>query len=437
VLAFLDDILVYSRTREEHLQHLRTVLETLRKHKLYAKESKCEFMKDHVEFLGHIIGADGLRMQQEKLDSIAAWPAPTCLDDLRSFLGTAGYYRRFIRDFSRIALPLNHLTKKDTPYQWGEAQQRAFDELKAAMLSKPVLVLPDPSLPYVVTTGSSDYAVGAWISQDQGQGLQPIAFMSHKLTPAEINYAVHEKELLAIVRALEEWRHYLLGANFTVRVLTDHHSLKWLQTQPHLTSRQARWMEFLQQFDMKIEYQAGRMQLLHECHDAPLGGHLGVAKTTAALSRRFYWPRMHAEIRHYVTTCPQCQANKASSQLPAGLLQPLPIPSRPWEQVTMDLITQLPATTEGHNAIVVFVDKLTKMVHLAPLTAAQGQSDAPAIAELFFHHVVRAHGLPDSIVSDRATRFTGTFWRHLWTLLGTKLNMSTAFHPQSDGQTER
>lgn len=515
VLAFLDDILIYSRTREEHLQHLTLVLQELRRHKLCAKASKCEFLRDRVEFLGHIVGSDGLHMMQDKLDAVAKWPALTCVDDLRSFLGTVGYYRRFIEGFSRLAAPLTDLLAKGTPFTWGATQQASFDTLKARMLSKPVLILPDPALPFTVTTDASGYAVGATLSQDQGAGLQPIAFLSKKMLPAERNYPVHEQELLAIVCALREWRHYLQGASAGFRVLTDHHSLRWLHTQPHLSSRQARWLEFLQQFpQFPIEYQEGKKNvvadalsrrpdhrelsaavasspqldrplsdiaaayngdpltrdilsnpaqhpsytvqhglirtaagrvvvpavpavkqlLLSETHDCPLAGHLGVAKTLATLTARFYWPRMHADVRRYVSTCVSCQACKPSSQAPAGLLHPLPIPDRPWQQVTMDLITQLPRTRQGNDAIVVFVDKLTKMVHYAATTTAV---DAPQLAELFFSNVVRLHGLPESIVSDRDPRFTSLFWQALWQQLGTKLAMSTAFHPQTDGQTER
>ena len=327
-----------------------------------------------------------------------------------------------------------------------------------------MLILPDPSLPYVVTTDASGYAVGAWLSQDQGRGLQPIAFLSKKMLPAERNYPVHEQELLAIVLALKEWRHYLSGVSFTIRVVTDHKSLVYLRTQPHLSPRQTRWMELLEQFNFTIEYQEGKnnvvadglsrrvdhkpvevpgssspsqlmqatthesapvdvgrnlkealikayaldsrcadaLQDIHshaewklvsgllvtrelhprivvpsspevkslifqECHDVPLSGHLGTAKTIERVERRFMWPKMHEEIRRYVATCVSCQQNKPSSQLPIGLLQPLPIPERPWQTVTMDLITALPRTKLGHDAIVVFVDKLTKWAITYPL----------------------------------------------------------------------
>jgi hypothetical protein len=173
---------------------------------------------------------------------------------------------------------------------------------------------------------------------------------------------------------------------------------------------------------------------MHECHDAALAGHSGRDKTTEQVKRRFYWPRMDNEIESYVTSCDACQRNKPSQQATMGLMKPLPIPDRPWQQVSMDLITQLPRSRSGNDAIVVFVDKLTKMVHYAPtLTTVT----APQLAEIFMREVVRHHGVPESILSDRDPRFTANFWNGLWKSLGTKLVMSTAYHPQTDGQTER
>jgi RNase H-like domain found in reverse transcriptase/Reverse transcriptase (RNA-dependent DNA polymerase)/Integrase zinc binding domain/Chromo (CHRromatin Organisation MOdifier) domain/Retroviral aspartyl protease len=535
-LVFLDDILIYSKDMAEHKQHVRQVLELLRKNKLFAKESKCELFKDRVEFLGHLVDAKGIHMMSDKIDAVTGWPTLTSVADVRSFLGTVGYYRKFVRMFSEIASPLTELLQKERAFEWGDRQQKSFDELKKAVSQQPVLILPDPTKPYVVTTDASGFAVGAWLGQDQtGDGsLQPIAYLSKKMLPAERNYPVHEQELLAIVIALKEWRHHLSGASFTIRVVTDHKSLIHLQSQPHLSPRQRRWQEFMQEFNFIIEYQEGKhnavadglsrrpdhkppesavvgpqainsvvtasssavtvdvgsdlkeqitaayrddplcvailtklsqpsvtdaewqlidglltnsagrvripdsasikLRILQECHDVPLGGHAGSQKTIANVTRRFIWPKLHEHVREYVSTCVSCQLNKPSTQLPIGLLQPLPIPEGPWWTVTMDLITALPRTKAGHDAIVVFVDKLTKWaIYVATVT----EVTAPRLADIFFQHVVRQHGLPRAIVSDRDPRFTSIFWKSLWDQLGTSLLMSTAFHPQTDGQTER
>lgn len=175
-------------------------------------------------------------------------------------------------------------------------------------------------------------------------------------------------------------------------------------------------------------------RILYECHDAPTSGHLGKDKTIEQVKRRFYWPKMDDDIVAYVRSCDACQRNKPSQQATMGLLQPLPVPDRPWQWVSLDLITQLPRSRNGHDAIVVFVDRLTKMVHYVATTT---NVDAPGLASLFMREVVRHHGVPEFILSDRDPRFTAKFWKALWTQLGTKLTMSTAYHPQTDGQTER
>ena len=177
-----------------------------------------------------------------------------------------------------------------------------------------------------------------------------------------------------------------------------------------------------------------KTKLLREFHDAPISGHVGTAKTTELVSRSYYWPSMYTDIRNYVLSCSACQANKPSNAAPMGLLQPIDAPDRRWDTVTMDLITQLPRTKDGHDAIVVFVDKFSKMAHYAATTTTV---TAPQLASIFWREIVRHHGIPSSIISDRDPRFTSNFWRALWKQFGTNLAMSTAYHPQADGQTER
>jgi hypothetical protein len=175
-------------------------------------------------------------------------------------------------------------------------------------------------------------------------------------------------------------------------------------------------------------------RILEEAHDIPIAGHVGMNKTLEKISRTFYWPKMHKHIQYYINTCIKCQENKASNQLPMGLLQPLPIPERRWQQITMDFIVQLPMTKNGHDAILVIVDKLSKLATYIPTTT---NVTAQQVAKLVFQYIVRYHGVPESIVSDRDSKFTSLFWKALWEMLGTKLAMGTAHHPETDGQTER
>ena len=504
VLAFLDDILVYSRTPEEHAVHLRKVLELLRQHKLYGGLAKCSFFQPSVEYLGHIISKEGISMDHHKVKAILDWPTPANVEELRSFLGLANFYRRFIKDCASISAPLTELFKKQRPYKWEAPQEEAFKQLKDTLTTAPILKVPDPTKPFTVNTDASEFALGAVLLQDG----HPIAFESRKLTAAERNYRVHERELLAIIHALKVWRCYLDNRKRNT-LLTDHASLRWINSQPTLTGRQARWVETLQMFDLEIlhkpgkanvvadalsrrpdhklcsistissaaalirqlqeayshasqELQQARLQregeifytleggkriyvpkearavqraILEEHHDAPCSGHLGRDKLLASVQRHFFWPQMAGDIREYTSTCQACMRNKPGNQPPAGLLQPIPLPTKKWEQVTMDLITQLPKTKTGYDAIFVCVDRLTKMIKCAPTHTTAG---APDIAKLFITHVFAAgHGLPSVIISDRDTRFTSNFWRAVFRALGTKLAMSTAHHPESDGQTER
>ena len=257
VLCFLDDILIFSRTEEEHLRHVRLVLERLRAQELYVKTSKCAFMQREVEFLGHRIGADGLRVAPDKVSSVQQWPQPKNVGDVRSFLGLANFYRRFVRDYSRIALPLTELTKDAVSWQWGAEQQRAFDDLKAALCSPPVLLIPDQSKPFVLNCDACKYAIGATLQQDHGYGLQPVAFFSAKMSDAERNYDVREQEFMALLKACLHWRHYLHGMQpFTL--LSDHDSLKYHKTMPQLSGRLARWIERMAEFDFKLQHIPGK-----------------------------------------------------------------------------------------------------------------------------------------------------------------------------------
>ena len=269
VLVFLDDILIYSRTLEEHERHLRVVLQRLQSQKLYAKLSKCQFMRQEVEFLGHYVGRAGVRMVEGKVAAVQRWPTPQCQKEVEQFLGLAGYYRRFIAGFSKLASPLSQLCGtlqkvKDgarrapprKPFVWGAEQQEAFESLKGAVSSAPCLAIPDPQREFIVHTDASGYATGAVLMQQFDEGLRPIAFLSKKMTPAERNYPVHEQELLAILNALKAWRHYLGGRPFTV--LTDHQSLQYVETSAMATPRQVRWAAWLAEFDFKVRYAPGR-----------------------------------------------------------------------------------------------------------------------------------------------------------------------------------
>ena len=256
VVVFFDDILVYSRTKEEHIRHLQDVFNLLRVNKLYVKKSKCEFMTDSVEFLGHVVSKNGVSTDPKKTEAINSWPVPTNVSELRSFLGLANYYHKFIYGFASLAAPLNDLLRKDVDFKWTEVHDTAFNKLKQSLLSAPVLSIYDRNKPVEIHCDASNIAVGAVLMQNN----HPISFTSRKLNVHEMNYHTTEKELLAIVNSLMVWRHYLLGKDVTV--YTDHKPLKFFDSQKKLSGRQARWSELLQDFKPKIVYKPGKTNVV-------------------------------------------------------------------------------------------------------------------------------------------------------------------------------
>ncbi|CAI5474821.1 unnamed protein product [Closterium sp. Yama58-4] len=256
VIVYLDDILVYSKTREQHLQDLEEVFWRLQQNRLITKGSKCEFLQPELEFLGHVVSWEGIKIDPRKVKAISEWKPPTNITELQSFLGFVNYVRRFVPNMAEVTRPLTDLLHKSVQFLWREREQLAFDELKQILSSPPVLRLADPSRPFEVVTDASDFAVGAVLLQNFGNGLQPIAYESRKMQPPERNYPVHDKEMLAIVHAFRTWRCYLTGADVTIR--TDHKSLQYMRSQPQLNPRQIRWLDYLESnFNYTITYKKG------------------------------------------------------------------------------------------------------------------------------------------------------------------------------------
>ncbi|KAF8831748.1 hypothetical protein HHX47_DHR1001045 [Lentinula edodes] len=260
VIVYLDDILIYSDTPEEHREHVKEVLRRLRKHRLYANPEKCEFNMDTVEYLGYILSPDGLTMSKEKVQTVLEWPVPRKVKDIQSFLGFANFYRRFIYNYSDIVVPMTRLTRKGAPWIWDSSCQEAFENLKIAFTSAPILAHWEPNRPLIVETDASDYAIAAILSIQYADGeIHPLAFLSRTLHAAELNYDTHDKELLAIFEAFKAWRHYLEGSGDPVDVVTDHKNLEYFSTTKVLTRRQVRWSEFLHQFNMVIRFRPGKL----------------------------------------------------------------------------------------------------------------------------------------------------------------------------------
>ncbi|KAK3516483.1 hypothetical protein QTP70_018758 [Hemibagrus guttatus] len=412
VLVYIDDILIYSRSLAEHRQHVREVLQWLRGYQLFLKAKKCTFHQSSVHFLGYIIDRSGVRMDERK------------------------------------------------------------------------------------STG-----VGAVLSQQQGNPpvLHPCAFFFRKLSPAEANYDIGNRELLAIKLALEEWRHWLKGAKHPFVVLTDHKKLEYLRAAKRLNPRQARWALFFTRFQFTISYrpgpknvkadalsrlhsqeepseepepilpeklfispiswseetlpesdahtstlpgcppglrfipQAQRSSLLHSTHTSLGTGHPGTQGTLSLLRQCFWWPGMASDVQRYVQGCRECAISKNPRHLPSGKLLPLPVLNHPWSHLGVDFMTDLPASG-GHTCVLVIIDRFSKSCRLVPLPGPHTAFDT---AECLFNHVFRYFGLPEDIVSDRGPQFTSRVWKAFLKCLGVTVSLSSGYHPQTNGQTER
>lgn len=506
VLVFFDDILVYSKSETEHLEHLKLVLSVLESHCFVANEAKCKFGCKQVDYLGHVISGDGVAVDPDKIKCVLEWPEPKNVKGVRGFLGLTGYYRKFIKDYGKIAKPLTELTKKNN-FVWGKEALVAFKLLKQIMTTPPVLGLPDFSVPFEVECDAAGRGIGAVLMQKR----QPIAFFSKALSDGNLTKSVYEKELMALVLAIQHWRHYLLGKPFVV--YTDHKSLKHFLQQRVTSPDQQCWLAKLLGYQFEVKYKLGLENkaadalsrchgdmelavmlsyptwldgeqllqevrqdpvlkktveelkrnpgaktgftvrqdvlfyqgrlvlssdspsipvLLKEFHETPMGGHSGFLRTYRRLAANLYWPGMQKRVRDFVRACDTCQRQKYAATAPGGLLQPLPIPNAIWEDLSLDFITGLPKS-KGFEAVLVVVDRLSKYSHFLLL---KHPYTAKSVAELFVREIVRLHGVPLSIISDRDPLFMSHFWLELFRLQGTKLKMSSAYHPETDGQTE-
>ena len=502
VFVYLDDILIYSPDLDTHKQHVRQVLQKLLLNMLFVKAEKCEFHVKTVTFLGFIISPGQVRMDPAKVSAVACWPTPDSRKKVQQFLGFANFYRRFVRSFSSIAAPLHVLTSPQVPFVWSPQAEEAFSRLKKMFTSAPILTLPDPTRQFVVEVDASNEGVGAVLSQRQQKDnkLHPCAFLSRRLSPAERNYDVGNRELLAVKLALEEWRHWLEGAEHPFVVWTDHKNLEYIKKAKRLNSRQARWTLFFNRFDFVLSYRPGsqnvkpgalsrlfdpvpsfkepepiiplnrvvgaltwqvekeviranggapaprgcppnrlfvqeaeRPQVIHWAHTSLLTCHPGVKRTMFIVKQRFWWTSMEKEVKEYVEACPVCARNKTSSRARMGLLQPLPIPNRPWSEISMDFVTGLPLS-RGNTTVLTVVDRFSKMTHFIALPKLPS---AKEMAEVMMHNVFRLHGFPKDIVSDRGPQFVSRFWKEFCRLIGATVSLSSGYHPESSGQTER
>jgi hypothetical protein len=255
-VVFIDDTLICSKSDSDHEKYLRLVLQKRRDNQLYAKYSKCEFWIGEVPFLGHIISNGGILVDPAKVKKIVVWSIPTTVIEIRSFLGLAEYYQRFIEGSSKIAKPMTSLLEKGKEFKWDEKCQDSFDQLKKRLMSPPVLIMPDLQKGFDIYCDACGQGLGCVLMQEG----HVIAYASRELRKQESNYPTHDLELATVVHALKIWRHYIMGNK--CQVYMDHKSLKYIFTQKDLNLRQRRWLELIKDYDLEIHYHPGKANLV-------------------------------------------------------------------------------------------------------------------------------------------------------------------------------
>jgi len=525
--VYLDDIVIWSNSVAEHTKHIDMVMKALANAKLHLNPKKCAFFRLEIDFLGHHISARGIQPNSSKVEKILNWPTPKSAMDVRSFLGLVRYVATFLPKLADHSSILTPLTTKDAQKHfppWTADHQVAFESIKALVVSADCLTVIDHDNPcdnkIFVTCDASDWRTGAVLSfGPTWETARPVAYDSMQLKDAEKNYPIHEKELLAIVRALKKWRSDLLGS--PIYVFTDHKTLENFDTQKDLSRRQLRWQEFLSQYEINITYIPGpentvadalsrlpddptldppvlyeswlspvaavlsiatdqtvldaikcgyasddycikisksgmsgvtcanglwyigdrlliprigdiRENLFRLAHDCL--GHFGADKSYAVLRDAYYWPNMRRDLeKAYIPSCQDCQRNKSRTTKAPGPLHPLPVPDSRGSSVAMDFIGPL-RPDQGYDAILTITDRLGADVRIIPTKIDISAED---LAVLFFDHWFCENGLPSEIISDRDKLFVSRFWRALTALCGVTLKMSSSYHPQTDGSSER
>ncbi|XP_063845408.1 uncharacterized protein LOC135091586 [Scylla paramamosain] len=455
LLVNLDDLLVFARSVDEHLDRLEGMLKLLRKHGLKLKPSKCHILKPQVRYLGFIISKGGINTDPEKIRAVQEWPVPRTVREVRAFVAFCSFYRRFVKKFAKVAAPLHALMSGDSKAAvsdyWGKDEARAFALLKEKLSQAPVLKSADYSKQFVVETDASFEGLGAVLSQEHDGRLHPVAFASRGLRRSErnmSNYSSRKLELLALKWAVtEQFKHYLVGGHFIV--LTDNNPLAHLNS-AKLSAVESRWLGDLGRFDFEVKYRPGNgnadglsrrpQELIEggeeekeiwETSPNTSWGHQGVTRTTSLVKDRFAWPGLHEDIKLYVAKCKVCVMGKEEGVRAKTKLGTLEA-NRPWEVLAVDF-TLLDPARDGKENVLVVTDVFSKFALAFPTKNQKASTVAKILVEEIFHRF----GCPERVHSDQGRNFEGKLVQELCKYYHVAKSRTTPYHPQGNGICER
>lgn len=483
--VYLDDIVIYGKSAKEHNEKLREVFTRLNEHSLRLQPNKCNFLQQEITYLGHKISEKGIEPDEEKLKCVRDFPVPKNHKQVMSYLGLVNYYRKFIPNFSKISRPINNLLKKNVKFDWSPECQNAFEILREKLLNPPILMMPDFSKPFIITTDASDTAIGAILSQGEIGEDRPCCYSSRSLNDAERNYSTIEKEQLAMVWATNNYRPYVLGRKFTI--VTDHKPLQWAFKVKDATSRITRWRLKLEEYEYTIVYKAGKnntnadalsripyhemvcnvvstrsktkqdsqddsqdkelqpnaqptvlndlteiQTVLKELHDSPIGGHQGFKRTFNKIRALYSWKGMKKDIEKYIKQCETCQKNKEGYN-PKQPMVLTTTSTRSFEKLFLDIVGPLDISLNGNTCILTMMDDLTKLA----ISVALPDQKANTVAKAFTEKFICVYGCPEAILTDQGTNFMSSVMKSVCKLLNVSKINTSAYHPQSNGTLER
>ncbi len=491
VSAYIDDILIYSNSRAEHIKHVKQILQRLRETKLQTNIDKCEFSIHEIKYLDLIVRRDEIKMNSKKIEIILQWSISQNLKQIQKFLRFCNFYRKFIRNFAKIMKSLIKLIRKDVIFNWNEACKIAFELLKKTVIEASILAHFDLKKQIYIKSDSFDFVSAEVLSQmKKNDELHLVTFFSKNLVSIECNYEIYDKELLTIVRCFEQWRLELLFTEFdvSIKMLIDHKNLEYFMFIKQLNRRQSKWAQFLtnfhfvityllekfnekadslirrtedvsnkkddrqkqqnqvlllsEQFDKALQaveitivFEQNRLSLMQEVHDQFASDHSDVNRIIRLLKRNYRWSEMIRDVKQFIKNCHICRRSKAVRDIYNEFLNSLSISNRSWTDIILNFVIEL-SESRDYNAVLMIINRLSKMHHYIFCTTNENETTTEKTAKLLIQHVWKLHELLITMIFDRDSQFIFLVWNTICKMLKIKTKLFIAFHLETNEQSE-